>query len=72
MGGKEAVILSPNKKLLGRIELSTITNITNLEFTGKDGKTLYFVGRCTDDETKGCVDKFESEIPGKAFTVHNS
>jgi len=71
-GGKEAVILSPNKKLIGRIELSTITNITNLEFTGKDGKTLYLVGRCTDDETKGCVDKFESEIPGKAFTVLNS
>ena len=32
------MILSPNKKLLGRIELSTIPNITNLEFTGKDGK----------------------------------
>jgi gluconolactonase len=70
-GGKEVLIFSPNKQLIGRIETS-ITNVTNLEFTGKEGKTMYILGACTDDKNKGCVNKFESKIPGKAFTVLNS
>ncbi|GBC09911.1 hypothetical protein RclHR1_00920029 [Rhizophagus clarus] len=69
-GGQEIVVFSPNKKVLSRIKLN-IQHASNLEFAGDKGKTLFIVGRCTDNGTKGCVDTFENEIPGKAFTLLN-
>lgn len=69
-GGQEVVVFSPNKEVLSRIKLN-IKSPTNLEFAGDQGKTMFIVGKCIDDETKGCVDKFENKIPGKAFTLLN-
>ncbi|CAG8593358.1 274_t:CDS:1 [Funneliformis caledonium] len=69
--GQKIVTFSPNKKVLFEIDLS-FKNPTNLEFAGKNGKTLFIVGKCPDDETKGCVDKFENDIPGRAFTYLNA
>ncbi|CAI2169594.1 8104_t:CDS:1 [Funneliformis geosporum] len=69
--GQKIVTFSPNKKVLFEIDLS-FKNPTNLEFAGEYGKTLFIVGQCPDDETKGCVDKFENDIPGRTFSYLNS
>ncbi|CAB4431167.1 unnamed protein product [Rhizophagus irregularis] len=69
-GGQEVVVFSPNKVVLSRIKLN-IKSAANLELAGDQGKTMFIVGKCLDDETKGCVDKFENNIPGKAFTLLN-
>ena len=70
-GGQQVVVFSPDKKVLFRIKLN-ILKPTNLEFAGKEGKTMFIVGQCSDDITKGCVDTFENDIPGNAFTYLNS
>jgi gluconolactonase len=69
-GGQEVVVFSPDKKVLSRIKLN-IKHPANLEFAGDKGKTMFIVGKCIDDETKGCADTFENNIPGKAFTLLN-
>ncbi|KAJ1920410.1 hypothetical protein H4219_001386 [Mycoemilia scoparia] len=59
---------TPDGKLDSYIQLSTIDFVGSLELGGKDGKTLHMVGRCKDDEKKGCVETFNVDTPGNAFT----
>ncbi|KAJ2552226.1 hypothetical protein EV175_003395 [Coemansia sp. RSA 1933] len=63
----KVVKLSPSGELLACIETASTTSVTNLEFAGPDGKDLYIVGVCTDDATKGCIDKYSSDTVGNAF-----
>lgn len=68
--GKVAVI-TPEGKLLREINVSTTKYPSNLAFGGKDGKTLYVVGRCgkapwsTGD---GCVDVAHVEHAGREWS----
>ncbi|RIA87890.1 SMP-30/Gluconolaconase/LRE-like region-domain-containing protein [Glomus cerebriforme] len=69
-GGQEVVVFTPNKKVLAKIKTNML-HPANLEFAGKEGRTMFIVGKCSDDETKGCVDIFENDITGNAFSVLN-
>ncbi|CAI2175394.1 3854_t:CDS:1 [Funneliformis geosporum] len=71
-GEGQVVVFSPKGSILSRIKLSSIIKTTNLEFGGKDGKTLFIVGACKDDDTKGCVDTIQNDIPGRAFSALKS
>ncbi|KAJ2384440.1 hypothetical protein GGI23_006929 [Coemansia sp. RSA 2559] len=64
----KVVKISPSGELLACIETVSTTSVTNLEFAGPDGKDLYIVGVCTGDATKGCVDKYSSDVAGNAFS----
>ncbi|KAJ2789354.1 hypothetical protein H4R20_007197, partial [Coemansia guatemalensis] len=65
--GKVAVF-TPSGDLSAYISTPSIDFVGNLEFGGPSGKDLYMVGKCKDDETKGCVDKYTASAAGRAFT----
>ncbi|CAG8492115.1 1373_t:CDS:2 [Paraglomus occultum] len=70
-GGGQVVKFSPTGKVLLKIKLSN-KSVSNLEFGGKDGKTLFMVGACDADATKGCVDTFRNNpVEGRAFALLN-
>ncbi|PIA14857.1 calcium-dependent phosphotriesterase [Coemansia reversa NRRL 1564] len=64
--GKIAVF-TPAGELSAYISSPSIDFVASLEFGGPTGTDLYMVGKCKDDETKGCVDKFSATITGRAF-----
>ncbi|KXS20324.1 calcium-dependent phosphotriesterase [Gonapodya prolifera JEL478] len=69
-GGGEVAKFDPAGNLLAKIKVSTMFP-TNLEFGGPTGTTLFVVGRCGNanfGEGVGCVDTFQNDIPGRAFT----
>ncbi|KAG6553718.1 hypothetical protein Mapa_004633 [Marchantia paleacea] len=57
----------PNGTHLLTIQLPTIFETTNLEFGGPEGKTLYMSGKCIDDPDRGCVEVWNSTVPGRAW-----
>ncbi|KAJ2079418.1 hypothetical protein H4R24_003783 [Coemansia sp. RSA 988] len=61
-------VISPSGELSGYIKSSSINYITSLEFGGTSGSDLYIVGKCLEDETKGCVDVYNSDVKGRAFS----
>ncbi|KAI8896063.1 hypothetical protein BC833DRAFT_599100 [Globomyces pollinis-pini] len=67
-GAGKVTILSPTGELKGTIKLPTISNPTNLEFGGTNGKTLVIVGKCAGNLTSSCINTWESPIAGKAIT----
>ncbi|KAJ2077036.1 hypothetical protein H4R24_005369 [Coemansia sp. RSA 988] len=58
--GKVAVF-TPSGELSAYISTPSIDFVASLEFGGPSGKDLYMVGKCKDDETKGCVDKYSAD-----------
>ncbi|CAG8483823.1 2941_t:CDS:1, partial [Funneliformis mosseae] len=70
--GSHVTVLCPLGKILSKINLTSIQKPTNLDFGGKDGKTLFIVGACKDNGTKGCVETIQNDIPGRAFTALKS
>ncbi|CAI2175392.1 1750_t:CDS:1 [Funneliformis geosporum] len=70
--GSHVSVFDPLGNLLSKIYLSSIKKPTNLEFGGDYGKTLFIVGACIDDGTKGCVETILSDVPGRAFTALKS
>lgn len=69
--GKVAVI-APEGKLLREIELSTTKYPTNVAIGGKDGMTLYAVGRCGEapwSTGDGCVDVARAENAGREWAM---
>lgn len=58
----------PNGTHLLTIQLPTIFETTNLEFGGPEGKTLYMSGKCRDDPDRGCVEVWNSTVPGRAWS----
>ncbi|ORX91284.1 calcium-dependent phosphotriesterase [Basidiobolus meristosporus CBS 931.73] len=71
-GGQKVVVISPSGQLLSIIK-TTFTAPTNLEFGGPLGKTLHIVGRCgintPGGQGAGCVDTWENNVPGRAWTL---
>ncbi len=70
-GDSNVAILSAQGALIGKIQLN-FPRPTNLEFGGPNGKTLYIVGRCAQDdagEGKGCVDRIDLNTPGRSWTI---
>ncbi|KAJ2798206.1 hypothetical protein H4R20_004905 [Coemansia guatemalensis] len=65
--GKVAVFSSTGE-LTAYISLPSIDSVTSLEFGGTSGSDLYMVGKCKDDENKGCVDVYSSTAKGRAFS----
>ncbi len=59
--------ISPAGQLLLVIELPGMGGPSNLEFGGPDGKTLFAIGRCAEDNTVGCAASVQTESTGKAF-----
>ncbi|KAJ9625683.1 hypothetical protein H2203_004444 [Taxawa tesnikishii (nom. ined.)] len=60
--------LSPEGKLLKTIVLPGMGGPSSLEFGGRDGKTLFAVGKCAaPDATVGCAASWEAEVPGRAW-----
>jgi gluconolactonase len=50
------------------ITLETVEFPTNLELAGPEGRDLYVIGQCSDQET-ACIDHYVHNITGRAF--HN-
>jgi sugar lactone lactonase YvrE len=50
------------------INLETVQYPANLELAGSEGKDLYVIGKCSDQET-ACIDHYVHDITGRAF--HN-
>jgi sugar lactone lactonase YvrE len=54
---------------------TSFKGVTNLEFGGKDGQTLYIVGKCAnkkdskDDNVPGCVDTVQVNSPGRMWNL---
>ncbi|CAG8525649.1 11024_t:CDS:1 [Funneliformis caledonium] len=71
-GEGQVVVFSSKGSIISRVKLSSIIKTTNLEFGGKDGKTLFVVGACKDDDTKGCVDTVQNDVLGRAFSALKS
>jgi sugar lactone lactonase YvrE len=67
-GNSQVVIFSPSGTVIGRISLN-FPNPTNCEFGGPNGTTLFIVGKCRDNEQKGCVDTIEVTNPGRTWTL---
>ncbi|KAK9696155.1 hypothetical protein K7432_012609 [Basidiobolus ranarum] len=71
-GGQEVLKISPKGEILASIKLS-FTFPTNIELAGKHGTTLHIVGRCgintPDGEGVGCVDTWENDVPGRAWSL---
>ncbi|KAJ2159024.1 hypothetical protein GGF46_003316 [Coemansia sp. RSA 552] len=65
--GKVAVF-SPAGELTSYITLSTIDSVATLEFGGPEGKDLHMLGKCKDDETKGCVEVCSGNAVGRAVS----
>jgi len=70
-GAGKIAKFSPKGILLANIALS-FKGVTNLEFGGPDGKTMFAVGACADNAKKGCVDSFVNDVAGRAFTMLNA
>lgn len=66
-GGGGVYKFNPAGKPLLYIETNT-KNPANLEFGGSDGKTMFIVGYCVGVSDKGCVDKLQVSVAGKAWT----
>ncbi|PIA14896.1 calcium-dependent phosphotriesterase [Coemansia reversa NRRL 1564] len=64
--GKVA-IFSSTGELTAYISLPSIVAVTSLEFGGSSGSDLYMVGKCKEDENKGCVDVYSSTAKGRAY-----
>ncbi|KXS20686.1 calcium-dependent phosphotriesterase [Gonapodya prolifera JEL478] len=69
-GGGEVAKFDATGTLVAKIKVS-MKYPTNLEFGGVTGTTLFIVGRCESSafgDGAGCVDTFQSDMPGRAFT----
>ncbi|KAG6555240.1 hypothetical protein Mapa_003282 [Marchantia paleacea] len=64
----EVLKISPKGKVLKRIKVPEISAPSNIDLGGPDGKSLFIVGTCADDATKGCVNVWRNSAPGRAFT----
>ncbi|EDN04697.1 gluconolactonase [Histoplasma capsulatum] len=65
--------LDPSGKLLQYITTPGVKGPSNLELGGKDGKTLFAVGRCDNkDLAPGCAASIDVDKPGRAFTSLNA
>ncbi|KAJ3122102.1 hypothetical protein HK098_003124 [Nowakowskiella sp. JEL0407] len=71
-GGGQVVVLDKNAQVVKKVLLVATNFPTNLEFAGRDGKTVVVVGRCPLTAIYlggvGCVESFYVPYPGKAFT----
>lgn len=67
-GGNQVVIFSPAGAVIGKITLN-FPNPTNLEFGGPSGTTLFIVGKCRDNQNKGCADKIEMANAGRTWKL---
>ncbi|KAJ1862974.1 hypothetical protein LPJ78_004375 [Coemansia sp. RSA 989] len=65
--GKVAVF-APSGELTSYISLASIDFVASIDFGGADGKKLHMVGKCKDDDTKGCVDVYNGDVAGRAFS----
>ncbi|KAJ1833208.1 hypothetical protein LPJ70_006468 [Coemansia sp. RSA 2708] len=66
--GKVAVF-TPAGELTAYITLPSIDFVSSLEFGGASGTDLHMVGKCKDDDTKGCVDVYSGSAVGRAFST---
>ncbi|KKZ65235.1 hypothetical protein EMCG_08944 [[Emmonsia] crescens] len=72
-GAGKIAKLDPSGKLLQYITTPGVKGPSNLELGGKDGKTLFAVGRCDNkDKTPGCAASIDVDKPGRAFTSLNA
>lgn len=71
-GGGAVVKLNPSGEVV-KTYLTTFAAVTNLEFGGSDGKTLYVVGRCSGGygTGDGCVNAISVEEPGRAWVINS-
>jgi sugar lactone lactonase YvrE len=65
-GGGQVLKLNAWGKPVARITPS-FQGVTNMEFGGPDGKTLFIVGKCGRD--KGCVDTVQVNSPGRMWRL---
>ncbi|KAJ1758962.1 hypothetical protein LPJ77_004174 [Coemansia sp. RSA 2523] len=63
--GKVAVF-APSGDLTAYITTPSIDFVASLDFGGQDGTDLHMVGRCKDNDTKGCVDVVKGLALGRA------
>ncbi|KAJ2819318.1 hypothetical protein IWW50_005498 [Coemansia erecta] len=63
--GKVAVF-SPAGELVSYITTPSIDFVASLDFGGESGSDLHMVGKCKDDETKGCVDVYNGLTLGRS------
>ncbi|KAJ1660583.1 hypothetical protein IWQ61_000514 [Dispira simplex] len=62
----QVVVFNPKGVLKFRIHVPTIQGVTNLEFSGPDGRVLHIVGSCRDkmNTTKGCIARWTHDTTG--------
>ena len=66
-GAGQIVKISEIGQLLSTITLPGMGGPSNLEFGGKEGKTLFAIGKCAANATVGCAASLDTESVGKAF-----
>ncbi|ORY00481.1 calcium-dependent phosphotriesterase [Basidiobolus meristosporus CBS 931.73] len=71
-GGKEVLKMSPAGEILASIKTS-FSFVSNVEFGGTNGTTMFIVGRCglntASGQGVGCVDIWENDAPGRAWWI---
>ncbi|KAJ1723259.1 hypothetical protein LPJ53_002357 [Coemansia erecta] len=63
----QVAVFAPTGELTAYINATSIDYVANLEFGGASGTDLYIIGRCKEDETKGCADVYQGSAVGRAF-----
>ncbi|KAJ1812344.1 hypothetical protein LPJ56_003311 [Coemansia sp. RSA 2599] len=63
----QVAVFTPAGELSAYINATSIDFVSNLEFGGSSGTDLYLIGRCKEDETKGCADVYAGSAVGRAF-----
>ncbi|KAJ2223992.1 hypothetical protein H4R99_007112 [Coemansia sp. RSA 1722] len=63
----QVAVFTPAGELSAYINATSIDYVSNLEFGGSSGTDLYLIGRCKEDETKGCADVYSGSTVGRAF-----
>ncbi|PGH09722.1 hypothetical protein GX51_00402 [Blastomyces parvus] len=64
--------LDPSGKLVQYITTPGVKGPSNLELGGKDGKTLFAVGKCEKDQKAGCAASIGVDKPGRAYAALNA
>ncbi|KAJ1935182.1 hypothetical protein GGF37_006090 [Kickxella alabastrina] len=64
----QVAVFAPAGELTAYINATSIDFVSNLEFGGSNGTDLYLIGRCKEDETKGCADVLKGSAQGRAFS----
>ncbi|OJD14693.1 hypothetical protein AJ78_04984 [Emergomyces pasteurianus Ep9510] len=63
--------LNGEGKVLQTILTTGVKSPINVELGGKDGKTLFTIGKCEDNSEVGCAASFQVDKAGRTFVELN-